>query len=198
MPIAPSTKASHYPITLEEAKEHLRVTDTNSDSYIQGLIAVVTEYVEGVTDRTLITTEYIWKQDQFPCKYTMLVPKPPLQAVSAITYIDSNGSTQTWGSTYYTVDTVSIPARLTPAYQETWPITLNVPNAVTVTFTAGYSSHLGGVPERIKHAIKFLVAHYWSNRQEAVTAVGSIASVNTPKNSDWLLASFVVPFFEGY
>jgi uncharacterized phiE125 gp8 family phage protein len=198
VPISVSTKASHYPITVEEAKEHLRVTDTNSDSYIQDLIAMVTEYVEGVTGRTLITTQYTWKLDTFPCDQYLYVPKPPLQAVSSITYIDTDESTQTWGSTYYTVDSHSIPARLTPAYQETWPITLNVPNAVTITYTAGHSSHLGGVPGGIKHAIKFLVAHYWSNRQEAVTAAALVTSVNTPKASDWLLARYQVPFFEGY
>jgi len=198
MPISVSTKASHYPITLEEAKEHLRVTDTNSDSYIQGLIAMVTEYVEGVTSRTLITTQYTWTRDEFPRAQCMLVPKPPLQSISSITYIDTNQSTQTWGSTYYTVDTASVPARICPAYQETWPITLNVPNAVTVTYTAGYGNHLGAVPEGIKHAIKFLVAHYWSNRQESVTAAALVTSVNTPKASDWLLARYQVPFFEGY
>jgi uncharacterized phiE125 gp8 family phage protein len=197
MPISVSTKASHYPITLEEAKEHLRVTDTNSDSYIQGLIAMVAEQVEAQTGRTLITTQYTWKLDGFPCEYMMYVPKPPLQSISSITYIDTDGSTDTWGSTYYSVDNTSIPARLYPAYQETWPITLNVPNAVTITYVAG-SSYLGGVPEGLKHAMKFLIAHYWSNRQESVTAAALVTSVNTPKASDWLLAKYQVPFFEGY
>ena len=184
-------------MTLEEAKEHLRVTDTNSDSYIQGLIAVVTEHVEAQTGRTLITTQYTWKLDGFPCGQYLYVPKPPLQSINSITYIDTDGSTDTWGSTYYTADSVSIPARLTPAYQETWPITRDVPNAVTVTFTAG-SSYLSGVPEGIKHAIKFLCAHYWTNRQESITVAGLVTSVNLPKNSDWLLAKYQVPFFEGY
>lgn len=198
MPIAVSTKASHFPITLDEAKEHLRVTDNNSDSYIQGLIAMVTEYVEGVSGRTLITTQYQWKLDGFPCQQFLYVPKPPLQSVNAITYIDTDESTQTWGSTYYTADTVSQPARISPAYQESWPITLNVPNAVTLTFTAGYGSHLGAVPEPLKHALKFLVAHYWAYRQETVAGAALITSVNLPKNSDWLLASYQVPFYEGY
>lgn len=198
MPISVSTKASHYPITLEEAKEHLRVTDSNSDSYIQGLIAAVTEQVEAHTGRTLVTTQYTWKMDSFPnCEY-LYVPKCPLQAVSSITYIDTDESTDTWGSTYYGVDSVRIPARIYPAYQEMWPITLGIPNAVTVTYTAGHSSHHGGIPEGIKHAMKFLVGHYWMNRQDYVTAAGLVSSVATPKASDYLLAKYQVPFFEGY
>lgn len=198
MPIAVSTKASHYPVTLEEAKEHLRVTDTNSDSYIQGLIAVATKKAESHTGRTLITTEYIWKQDGFPYACELYVPKPPLQSVSSITYIDTDESTATWGSTYYGYDTVSIPGRIYPAYQESWPINLNIQNSVTVTFTAGHSSHLGGVPEDIKHAIKFIVGHYWTNRQDHVVSAGFVNSVTIPKNSEWLLADYQVPSFEGY
>lgn len=193
------TKAINYPVTLEEAKEHLRVTDTNSDSYIQGLIAAVCDQVESQTGRTLITTEYLWKMDAFTLfNYSLYVPKSPLQNVSAITYIDTNTSTQTWGSTYYTVDIYSLPGRITPAYLQIWPITLYLPNAITIQFTAGHSSHLGGIPESLKHGLKFLISHYWANRQETVISEGRVMLVDTPKASDYLLAKYQIPFFEGY
>lgn len=189
MPISVSTKASHFPISLEEAKEHLRVTDTNSDSYIQGLIAAVTQEVEDYTGRTLITTQYSWKMDCFPNSYELYVPKGPLQAVSSITYIDTDESTDTWGSTYYSYDTVSMPGRIYPAYQETWPVTLDIQNAVTVTYTAGQSSHMGGVPEMLKMAMKWKIHDYWFGRS------GSAAQSTV---SDSVLTQFKIPSFEGY
>lgn len=200
MPIAASSTAGSFTVlSTTDAMTHLRVTSTNEATYIGSLVSLAVEYVENITGRSLANKKYTWKLDSFPnCSY-LHVPKPPLAystAVTSITYIDTNQSTQTWGSTYYTVDATSIPARITPAYQEIWPITLNVPNAVTITFDAGYTSS-SYVPNSLLHAVRFITAHYWANRQEVVSSPGFTPTA-VPKNSDWLMAPYIVPFFEGY
>jgi uncharacterized phiE125 gp8 family phage protein len=200
MPIAASSTGGSFTVlSTTDAGTHLRVTSTSEASYIGSLVSLAVEYVENVTGRSLANKKYTWKLDRFPDRYVLFCPKPPLAystAVASITYIDTDGSTDTWGSTYYTVDAHSVPARITPAYQETWPITLNVPNAVTITFDAGYTSS-SLVPHSLLHAVRFITAHYWANRQEVVSSPGFVP-MQVPKNSDWLMAPYIVPFFEGY
>lgn len=198
MPVsASSTGASFTVPSTTDLKTHFRVTDTNSDDYIAALSSAVMTHLEAVTGRAIGSRKYTWTLDSFPCSWVLYVPKPPLQSVTSITYIDTDGSTDTWGSTYYTVDTASVPARITPAYQETWPITRDVPNAVTIVFTAGYTSS-GQVPTDLIHAGKFIAGHLWVNRQDVVANPMGLSPVEMPRNSDWLLAKYQVPFFEGY
>jgi uncharacterized phiE125 gp8 family phage protein len=198
MPVSASSTGSSFTVlSTTDLKTHLRVTDTNSDSYIGALADVAISLVEAQTGRSLGSRKYTWTMDGFPCQSYLYVPKPPLQSVTSITYIDTDESTQTWGSTYYTVDTNSVPARISPAYQESWPINLNIPNSVTITFTAGYGSS-SQVPAALLHAAKFIGAHLWTNRQDVVMGNGFQTAVTIPQNSSWLLAPYQVPFFEGY
>lgn len=201
MPVqASSTGATFTVLSTTDAGNHLRVTSTQESAYIAGLVSLAVEIAEDITGRSLASKKYSYKLDRFPCGAFIYLPMPPLltsTCISSITYIDTDGSTDTWGSTYYTVDAHSVPARLTPAYQETWPIALNVPNAVTITYDAGYASS-SQVPFGLLHAVKFMVGHWWSNRQDVVTGGGFMTPVSIPKNSDWLLASYKVPFYEGY
>lgn len=200
MPVAASsTGASFTVLSTTDAMTHLRVTSTNEAGYIGNLVSLAVEYVENITGRSLANRKYTWKLDSFPDGEFLYLPKPPLAystGISSITYIDTDGSTDTWGSTYYTVDATSVPARLTPAYQETWPITRDVPNSVTITFDGGYTSS-SNVPHNLLHAVRFITAHYWANRQEVVSSPG-FNPVSIPKNSDWLMAPYIIPFFEGY
>lgn len=66
------------------------------------------------------------------------LPRPPLQAVTAVTYVDQTGVTQTLSPSVYQVDTQQEPGRLAPAYQQVWPTTRVQMGAVQVTFLAGY------------------------------------------------------------
>lgn len=183
-------------MTLAEAKDHLRVDDENSDAYIQGLIKVASDYVERIVGRTLINTQYSWKMDSFPCEPVLRAPRPPLRSVDSITYVDQNGTTQTWGSTYYLTDTVSQPGRITPAYLESWPTNVRGQmNAVTVTYTAGYGASPTAVPETIRQAILLLVGHWYENRQDVVVGV---TPAIVPQQSQWLVESLRLHNFEGY
>jgi uncharacterized phiE125 gp8 family phage protein len=175
-----SVEPTVEPITLAEAKLQLRVDDdiTSDDGLISALITAARQKVEIETRRALVTQTQVLKLDQFPSGENPVIelPNPPLQSVSAVQYVDQNGDTQTLAASEYIVDTVSEPARITPAYNTFWPLTRAQINAVTVTFVCGYASGSGSptdyaanVPQALKAAIKLLVGHWYENR-EAVAA----------------------------
>ena len=157
--VAPTT----YPVTVEEARRHLRVDGTEEDALIQTYIIAATELTETFTCRQLMPATYALRIDRFPP--VIIVPKPPLQSVTSIAYLDSQGASQTLTvTTDYIVDSNSEPGRITTPFSTVWPVSYDQMNAVTVTFVAGYTG-AGTVPESLKAAIKLMVGDMFQNRE---------------------------------
>lgn len=150
---APTTE----PVTVDDFKSHSRIdADEEDASTITGYLKASRKLVETYLRRQLITATYRFSLDRFPCDCIEL-PLPPVQSVSALAYVDSDGTTQTWDSSNYRLDTYSEPARIEPAYNVSWPTIRCVSNAVNVTFVCGYGA-AGAVPDTIKTAIKITTA----------------------------------------
>jgi uncharacterized phiE125 gp8 family phage protein len=124
------------PLHLDDAKVHCREESTAADVDITAMIPQARQLVEMWSGRQLVCATWKLYLDAFPTE--IRVPFPPLREVSSISYVDSNGTTQTLATTEYTVDTNQEPARIVEAYSKSWPVTRYQVNAVTVTFIAGY------------------------------------------------------------
>ena len=119
------------PLTLAEAKAHLRLDTDADDAYVSGLIVAARERVELFLRRALITQTYEYTIDRFPVNaylvYTtsfMDLPRPPLQSVEWIKYIDTAGKQQTLPPDAYVVDASSNEmGRVALAWNQFWPIT---------------------------------------------------------------------------
>jgi len=161
------------PVTLAEAKAHLRVDITDDDALITSLITAAREYCEGFQNRAYITQ--IWKLtlDDFP-NMPIKIPKPPLQSVDKIEIKDEDGNITVWDPSNYVVDTDSEPGRVLLAPDGLWPsVTLYPANGIQITFTAGYGD-ASAVPQRVKQAILLLVAWWYEQRETVV--VGSVVN----------------------
>jgi uncharacterized phiE125 gp8 family phage protein len=163
------------PVSVAEAKEHLRVDDTSNDTLIGVLIAAARESVEGMTGRALVTQTWRLTLDAFPCDTLIRLPRPNLLTVTSVAYVDENGDPQTWDSANYVVDTASLPGALRLAYDVDWPTTRTQPNAVTITYTAGYGL-AAAVPSAIKAAVLLMVGDLFANREGQI--VGTIVAAN--------------------
>lgn len=153
------------PIDLAEAKEHLRQPLSDDDSLITSLIVAARQYAEKYTRRAFITQTVECKIDYF--SDVIKLPLPPLQSVASIKYIDPDGVLQTLNPSVYLVDTDSTPGRITRDYGESWPETKPVPNAITITFVAGYGNAGTDVPDTIKLALKlYLTKQYDMDKNE--------------------------------
>lgn len=154
-------------------------TNTTADPELVSWITAARQTVEVFTHRAFCTQTWDLKFDDFPPGYETAIwlPKPPLVSVASVTYIDTDGDSQTWSSALYAVDAPAGPwarmGRITPVYGESYPTARAIENAVTVRFVAGYGA-AASVPAPIKSAMKLLIGSWFVNR-EAVN-VGNITS----------------------
>lgn len=151
------------PLSLADAKAWLRLDTNAEDALIAGLITENRKRAERVTGKALVTQSWRLSLDGFPCD-EILVHVPPLASVASITYVDVAGDTQTVDASDYQVDAYSTPARISPAYGETWPATREQYNAVTVNFIAGVAA--GSVDAEFVGRLKAAVAYCFRHREQ--------------------------------
>ena len=155
------TPTTGEPVTLEEAKTHLRVSGAKLDEEIRRQIKAATRYCEcsvrGWRQFMPATWQLLLKD--FPGNDDRIeLPLPPLGTTSStgitITYVDDDGATQTLSSTaYQVVSPTDDPGWIEPAEDETWPDDVaDRPDAVRIQFPAGYRSRRL-VPETVKDAV---------------------------------------------
>lgn len=169
------TAPASEPLTLVEAKLHLRVDVADDDTLIAALITAARQYCEGVLWRALMPQTWELYLDEWPCEEIEL-PKPPLQSVTSVKYTNSIGATTTMDAGDYTVDTASEPGRVVLNYGELWPtVTLATANPIAIRYVCGYAD-AAHVPETVKAAMKLLIGHLYENR-EAVVAGLIVTSV---------------------
>lgn len=166
---APATE----PVSLTEAKAHLRVTSTDEDTVITALIVSAREAVEHELARALISQTLEKTLDMFPDAIEL--PHPPVQSITSVKYLDTDGVEQTLSSTSYTLDNASDsrPAWLTPAYGYDWPHTYAEVNAVRVRYLAGWAN-AAAVPQAIKQWMLLNIGHWYENRESV--NIGNINS----------------------
>jgi len=157
------------PVTLAEARLHLRVTSTAEDTKITGLIAAARQSVERWCNRGLITQTVRLRLDAFPDGCIRL-PWGKAASITGVTYVDTDGSTQTL--TGYQSDLDAVPARLAPAYNENWPQTREVLGAVNVTYVVGAAS----VSADIHSAMLLMIGDMYASREAVV--LGTIVADN--------------------
>lgn len=176
------TPPTEYPVSLAEAKAHLRVDLDHEDTEIQQCVAAATERAEEFRGEQFCTAVWRLALDRFPSacerigwsetypfdRGAIVPPRPPLISVASITYVDTNGATQTLSPSAYQVDAISRPGRIVPAYGESWPATRSQPNAVLVQYSAGYGA-ASAVPAKIKQAILLMTADLFWNRGDEQT-----------------------------
>ena len=135
-------------------------TNSTGDALLNILIASARQKAETILKRYLVTQTIDYYLDCFDYQQINL---PPLQSVTAITYVDTDGVTQTLAADQYLVDAISAPARITPAYGVSWPTTRTQTNAVKIRFIAGYGA-ASAVPQCIKNWIFMRVKQLYDNR----------------------------------
>ena len=136
------------PVTLAEVKAHCAIDDPAHDGLLAELIAAATGRLDGAAGllgRCLITQAWRYTFARFPSG-EIILPLPPCQSVDAITYTDPAGAAQVLPAADYRVSGLggTTTARIRPAPGTTWPSTGDDPEAVAVSFTAGYGAAPAG------------------------------------------------------
>ena len=175
MRLEQSTAPTIEPVTLAEVKNYCRIDEDRDDALIDSLIEAARDQVETRAGRQLITATWNMYLPDFPS--IIRLPRPPLQSVTSITYVDSAGDAQTESATVYTADTKSEPGLIHEAYSQSWSThRADADDVVTVTYVAGYGDAGTDVPEELKIALMMLVRSVYDGTPEppAVNALISL------------------------
>lgn len=180
---------SEAPVSLDQAKLHLRIDGTAEDDNVTRLIKAATRNAEKITQRAFVTQRWALILDRFPdCRQPIKLPLPPLQTVEAIKYFDASGVEQTLDPADYAVDPTTLIGRVLPAYSKSWPATRCQPMAVRIEFTAGYGAAASVEPD-IVSALLLMIGHLDQNREAAMDK----ALAELPLGVSYLLSPYVVP-----
>lgn len=186
------TAATVTPVTLTEARAHLRIDDTAEDTLITTLIKVATEYAEKRLARAIITQTWEQYHDAFPLTNNFIEIKlPPLQSITSIKYFDTNNDEIIWANTEYELDTIKEPGIVRLQTGKSFPGTYDRVNAVTIRFVAGYGTAITTVPELIRAAIKLTISHFFENR-EGIQTFGTVQQIPLSNAVEILYNQFTV------
>lgn len=177
------TPATELPVAMDDVRYHLRNEDLRfDDDLLKIYINAAANYVEKTYGLALLTQTVKQYHSTFPaaCDTPMLIRINPLIAVSSITYTDTDGDTQTWSASEYTSGRMDLGGFIVPGINYNWPGSVAaLPNAVTVTYTAGFGTKPSTVPHAIRQAIMLMVGDMYQKREDNVVAL--------PKASEHLL-----------
>lgn len=160
------------PVTLAEARVHLRVDGTDEDALIAGWITAARGEVEDATGRALLPQDWELRLPAFPSYGCSIeLPRAPLIAILSVVTVAADGAETTLDAAAYQAEAPSgptaQPARLWPAAGAGWPTTASgVRGAVRVRYRAGYPS-LSLVPGPLKSATLLALGDLYANREQA-------------------------------
>ena len=182
------TPPSVEPVDGHELAEHLRIPGdhfVSEGQYLSDLATAARYHVEHAELwRQLITATWKATFPGFP-RGRIYLRYPPLQEVTAVEYLDADGETQTVSADDYLVATDYQPGFVAPLPGKSWPGgAARRPDAVTVTFKAGYGDSGADVPAGIRLAIRQIAGSWYENREAVV--VGTIVN-RLPMGVDYIL-----------
>lgn len=153
------TAAASVPVSVNAFKAQLKIDHDEEDSLIKGYIEAATDYAEQISGNKIISQVWAFDFDEFG---ELELPHRPLISVDSITYVDTDGVTQTLAASVYTVQVSSFRPKIYLSYDQSWPETRAQKDAVTVTATIGYKQP----PARIKQAIQLIVGSWYEHRED--------------------------------
>jgi len=145
------TPPAMEPVTLEEAKLHLRIDRNEEDSLISALITAARQKTEEYTRRAFITQ--MWELALDSASGRVYLPRSPIQTINEVTLDGEIVSTENY---------VLIGQN---AFYSKIPLRAVNPDGLVICYISGYGDNATDVPQAIRQAILMLVAHLYEARE---------------------------------
>lgn len=147
------TPPAAEPVTLDQAKEFLRVDDADDtfDTEIGLQLAGARNHIESVTGTRLISQVIDVQADNF--EDLALIKVGPIVTIDEITYLDRNGAEHTLAAEAYELTGAGLERGARPAPSKRWPVASTAGGAITVRVTVGYGDDGDAIPQAVRLAI---------------------------------------------
>lgn len=170
------------PVTLQEAKDHLRVDHDDEDTLIGGLIAAAVAHFDGsgVLGRAMITQTWAQWVPQSPAwvhwgdvlacgaSNPVRLNVGPFQSLVSVEYYDTENALQTADLADFEIRLDGDFVTVQPKKNSVWPPAYLRQDAIKISYTAGYGDTAAEVPASVRHAILLTLAHWYEHREAVV------------------------------
>lgn len=173
------------PLTLSGVKGQLVIQHDEDNALLSDLIKLARVQAEEDTRRALITQTLRLTLECFTDEIQL--PRPPLQSVSSINYIDEDKNPQLLDAAEYVVDTTGVIGRIRPV--TAWPSITEGFGAVIIEYVAGYGDSAADIPMPILHGMLINITDWYEHRGARITGV-SVAETNAGQ-------SLIKPYWAG-
>lgn len=143
-------------VSLDEAKEHSRITDSDDDDVVQGKLDAAHDMIQQWLRRKLQPTTVVGVEENYSPE--IMLPFPPITAINSIDAEDANGDLVTIPVEDYKFDDVIGSVRIKTSYKQHSRFRIN--------FTCGYP--VGKCPKAVQHGIKMAFATLYEYREDSV------------------------------
>lgn len=206
-----TTDPASAPITLAQAKAHLRLDSDDEDDFVQVLIDVATQIFDGtgkvrdgilgcamMTQTWMLETER-WvvpfrRAIRMASDYRIWIEHGPVQSVESI-QVYTNDALVDWPQENWRVGHEDTRAFVTLAVGGSWPTYDFREDAFQVAFTAGYGDTPEDVPAPLRAAMLLMIGHLFENRQSVIVSASRATAIEVPQAVDMLIAPYKVQKF---
>ena len=151
--------AASEPVSLAEAKAHIRVSNSNEDTMISAMIESAREYCENWCGKSFAQKEVVVFISEIDDRREFDLPQNPVESVDEVVRVAQDGTETalTLNGDYFVIGLNKKMIRTESAF------TSESTDSLKVTFTTKNEC-----PPGIKHAILKIVAALWQNRSVSV------------------------------
>lgn len=202
------------PVTLAEAKAHMRVVSTADDDYITALIHACRVIAESQTRLSLVPKTLKLSLDNWPRERSgasepwwdgvregdmslitgsgaareIVLPRGPVVSVTSVTVYDDTDAGVLFAATEYYVDKADAlrRGRIVLRRGSVWPPVLRVANGIEIVYVVGFGGSGPTLPYQLKQAMLMLCQYAYRNRGDKV----DVEAMLGPSGAAHLLADF--------
>jgi uncharacterized phiE125 gp8 family phage protein len=153
------------PVSLAEAKAHLRVDDSAEDALISSLIITSRLHIEAALSLALLTQTWAYWRDAWPARDSVELPLRPVQAITSVRTYAESGAASVLAPDIYALDGDRLTPRLLRRGLQTWPRPGRARSGIEITMVAGFGATTTDVPAPIRQALLLLAAHWYEHRE---------------------------------
>lgn len=155
-----TTPPTAEPVSLAEAKAHLRLSHNDDDTYLASLTMAARRMIESRLSLAIMPQAWALFADRWPDDGIVQLPLHPVTSIESVAVFGDDDSAATIDPAHFYLDAASRPARLVLRHGRFFNPPGRKANGIRISFEAGYEV----APAELKQALLITIADWFSRR----------------------------------